>query len=86
MLPAVLMSFFRTSVPVTEQSDTVAAEAGLAQSAGVIVGIKVLCVLLPAIFIIGSWAAFRYVWNVTDEIRAEIAAKKAAKAQVNTEA
>lgn len=66
--------------------DTVAAEAGLAQSAGVIVGIKVLCVLLPAIFIIGSWAAFRYVWNVTDEIRAEIAAKKAAKAQVNTEA
>ena len=58
--------------------DTALADAGLAQSAGTIVGIKVLCVLLPAIFIIGSWAAFKYVWNITPEIRAEIAAKKSA--------
>ena len=66
--------------------DTIVAEAGLAQTAGVITGIKVLCVLVPAIFILGSWAAFRFVWNVTPEIRAEIAAKKAAKAQAHTEA
>ena len=58
--------------------DTALADAGLAQSAGTIVGIKVLCVLLPAIFIVGSWAAFKYVWNITPEIRAEIAAKKSA--------
>ena len=58
--------------------DTALADAGLAQSAGTIVGIKVLCVLLPAVFIVGSWAAFKYVWNITPEIRAEIAAKKSA--------
>ena len=60
--------------------DTALADAGLAQSAGTIVGIKVLCVLLPAIFILGSWAAFKFVWNITPEIRAEITAKKAALA------
>ena len=57
--------------------DTALADAGLSQSAGTITGIKVLCVLLPAIFILGSWAAFKFVWNITPEIRAEIAAKKA---------
>ena len=49
------------------------------QSAGTIVGLKVLCVLIPAIFILGSWAAFKFVWNITPEVRAEIAAKKAAQ-------
>ena len=48
------------------------------QSAGTIVGLKVLCVLIPCIFILGSWAAFKFVWNITPEVRAEIAAKKAA--------
>ncbi len=48
------------------------------QSAGTIVGIKALCVLLPGIFAIGSWAAFRFVWNITPEIRAKMAAKKEA--------
>ena len=48
------------------------------QSAGTIVGLKVLCVLIPAVFILGSWAAFKFVWNITPEVRAEIAAKKAA--------
>ena len=57
--------------------DTVAASAGLAQSASVIVGIKVLCVLLPAIFVLGSWVAFKFVWNITPEIREEMARKKA---------
>lgn len=49
------------------------------QTAGVIVGIKVICVLLPAFFAIGSWAAFRFVWNITPEIREKMAARKAGK-------
>ena len=49
------------------------------QTAGTIVGLKVLCVLVPAVFILGSWAAFKFVWNITPEVRAEMAAKKAAQ-------
>ena len=60
--------------------DAAAAAAGMAQTAGVITGIKVLCVLVPAFFTIGSWVAFKYVWNITPEIRAEMAARKAGKA------
>ena len=48
------------------------------QSAGTIVGLKVLCVLIPAVFILGSWAAFKFVWNITPEVRAEMVAKKLA--------
>ena len=36
--------------------------------------------LVPAVFILGSWAAFKFVWNITPEKRAEMAAMKAAKA------
>jgi GPH family glycoside/pentoside/hexuronide:cation symporter len=49
------------------------------QTAGTIFGLKVLCVLVPAVFILGSWAAFKFVWNITPEVRAAMAAKKAAK-------
>ena len=49
------------------------------QSASTIFGFKVLCVLVPAVFILGSWAAFKFVWNITPEVRAEMAAKKAAE-------
>jgi GPH family glycoside/pentoside/hexuronide:cation symporter len=45
------------------------------QSAGTIFGMKVLCVLIPALCILGSWAAFKFVWNITPEVRAEMAAK-----------
>jgi len=55
------------------------------QSAGTIFGLKVLCVLIPAVFILGSWAAFKFVWNITPEVRAEMAAKKAAKAAAKAE-
>ena len=41
-----------------------------------ILGLKVICVLIPAIFILGSWAAFRFVWNITPETREKIAAFK----------
>ena len=49
------------------------------QSAGTIFGFKVLCVLVPALFILGSWAAFKFVWNITPDKRAAMAAMKAAK-------
>ncbi|MBR2381026.1 MAG: MFS transporter [Clostridia bacterium] len=52
------------------------------QSAGTVFGFKILCVLVPAIFILGSWAAFKFVWNITPEIREKMAARKAAQ---NTE-
>ena len=55
------------------------------QSAGTIMGLKVLCVLVPAVFILGSWAAFKFVWNITPEVRAEMAAKKAASASKTAE-
>ena len=49
------------------------------QSANTVFGFKILCVLVPALFILGSWAAFKFVWNITPEIRAEMNAKKAGK-------
>ena len=48
------------------------------QTAGTIFGLKILCVLIPCVFILGSWAAFKFVWNITPEVRAEMAAKKLA--------
>ena len=42
------------------------------QTAGTVFGFKVLCVLIPAIFILGSWAAFKFVWNITPDIRAKM--------------
>lgn len=61
--------------------DSVLAQAGGVQAASVLTGIKALCVLLPGIFCLGSWAAFKFVWNITPAIREEMAAKKAAKAE-----
>ena len=58
--------------------DATIAAAGGVQAASVLTGIKVLCVLVPGIFVLGSWAAFKYVWNITPEVKAEMAAKKAA--------
>ena len=50
------------------------------QTAGTVLGLKVLCVLVPAVFILGSWAAFKFVWNITPEVRAKMAEYKAAQA------
>ena len=55
------------------------------QSAGTIFGLKALCVLTPAIFILGSWAAFKFVWNITPEVRAKMAAAKAAATEAPQE-
>ena len=57
------------------------------QSTATIFGFKILCVLVPALFILGSWAAFKFVWNITPEKRAAMAAWKtesAAKASGET--
>lgn len=55
-------------------------QAGVAtQTAGTLTGIKALVVLIPAIFILGSWIAFRFVWNITPDVRAKMAAFKSGK-------
>ncbi|MBQ1996367.1 MAG: MFS transporter [Clostridia bacterium] len=52
------------------------------QAAGTVSGIKVLCVLLPGIFVLGSWAAFKFLWNMDKETRDKIDEfKKAQKEQ-----
>lgn len=43
--------------------DVALSNAGMAQSAVTVFGIKVLCVLVPAIVALGSWGAFRFVWK-----------------------
>ena len=43
------------------------------QSAATVTGIKVLCVLLPGIFVLGSWAAFKFLWKMDDETRQQLA-------------
>ena len=61
------------------------------QSASTIFGFKVICVLLPAICVLGSWAAFKFVWNITPEIREKMSAAKlevtdeVASAEIETE-
>ena len=51
------------------------------QGAATIFGFKILCVLVPAIFILGSWAAFRFVWNITPEVRRRMEEAKLASAE-----
>ena len=48
------------------------------QTTGTILGIKVLCLLFPAICAVGSWIVFRFVWNITPELREKMAQKRAA--------
>jgi len=56
-----------------------------AQTGSTIFGFKVLCVLIPALFILGSWVAFKFVWNITPEVREAMAAKKAEKVEQTQE-
>ena len=42
-------------------------ETLIIQSDFTIFGIKTLCILVPGIFILGSWAAFKFVWNMKKE-------------------
>ena len=49
------------------------------QSDITVLGIKLLSVLLPGLLILGSWIAFKYIWNMTDETRAKLAEFKSAQ-------
>jgi Na+/melibiose symporter-like transporter len=42
------------------------------QEASTINGIKVLTVLLPGILVLGSWVAFKFLWNMDDEMRRRV--------------
>lgn len=50
------------------------------QTAAALGGIKALALLVPALLVLGSWAAFRFVWNIDDVTREKIASAKAGKA------
>lgn len=49
--------------------DVTLSNMGMSQSPETILGIKALCVLAPAIVSLGSWIAFRFVWNITPELK-----------------
>ena len=46
------------------------------QSGATILGIKALCLLFPALCTVGSWLIFRFLWNITPQLRQKIAAAK----------
>ena len=46
------------------------------QSSGTILGIKALCLLFPALCALGSWLVFRFLWNITPELRQKMAAAR----------
>ena len=54
--------------------------AGAAQPASAILGIKMMVILIPAIIGMGSWLAFRFIWDINAEKRAKMAAWKAERA------
>ena len=55
------------------------------QSDLTIFGIKLLAVLLPGIFIMGSWAAFKFVWNMDENTAKQISEFKAAQKVATTD-
>ena len=58
------------------------------QPASAIFGIKAMCILIPAVIGMGSWIAFRFVWDINKEKRAKMAewkAERAAKAAESAE-
>lgn len=50
----------------------------LFQSDKTIAGFKITGMLLPGIFVLGSWIAFKFIWNITDETREKISLFKKA--------
>ena len=57
---------------------------GVAQSTTTIFGIKTLCILLPGIIILGSWIAFKFVWNMSKEKREALANFKVSQLEEKT--
>ena len=56
------------------------AETVVQQPDSAILGIKLMCILIPAVIAMGSWAAFRFVWDINKEKREKMAAWKAERA------
>ena len=54
--------------------------AGTAQPDSAVFGIKAMCILIPAVIALGSWAAFTFVWDINKDKRAKMAEWKAARA------
>ena len=50
------------------------------QPASAILGIKLMCILIPAVIGLGSFIAFRFIWDINAEKRAKMAAWKAERA------
>ena len=61
------------------------ADAGTAQPASAVLGIKMMCILIPAVIAMGSWAAFRFIWDINKEKREKMAAWKAERAALAAE-
>ena len=40
-------------------------------------GIKLMNTIIPGIFVLGSWLAFKYIWKITPEMKAQIEENKA---------
>ena len=59
--------------------DAAAANAGLEQSEGTILGIKLMVLVFPLIAAIGSWSCFTFIWNINKDVRAKMTEWKAAK-------
>ena len=55
-------------------------EVPTVQPDSAILGIKLMCILIPAIIGMGSWLAFRFIWDINAEKRAKMAAWKAERA------
>ena len=67
---AVLMLEWFHFIPHTE-------EVTVTQPESAVTGIKLMCILIPAIIGMGSWIAFKFIWNINAEKRAAVAAWKA---------
>jgi len=61
--------------------DAALTAAGLPQSAGTILGIKLMVVGFPIIAALCSWLCFTFIWNINSDVRAKMADWKAAKAE-----
>ena len=55
------------------------------QSDSAIMGIKIITMLLPGIISLGSWAAFKFVWNMSPETRARISEFKESRIKTENE-
>ena len=73
---AVLMLSWFNYIPYEEGQVVV-------QPDSAIFGIKAMCIIIPAVIAMGSWAAFRFIWNINAEKRAAVAAWKAERTAVD---